>query len=205
MILYALMVAVQNPNDGNVYILSREYDLSSFGFFYRNSVKESFKFLCRESIPVVIKTKGSRHTVTHEDKYTVHILVSSKENLAVYAFCDSDYPRRIAYKCLEEFMQKFNSKVGSEWQKYNKDENIDFGELPALLKTYNDPSKFDKLVMAQKNADEIQVILHNTIQKLLERGEDLDKLVEKSKDLSAQSKMFYKNTKKMNKSCCSIF
>jgi synaptobrevin family protein YKT6 len=205
MILYALMVAALNPNDKNVYVYSREYELSSFGFFYRNSVKESFKFLCRESVPVVTKTKGSRHTVTHEDKYTVHILVSAKENLAVYAFCDSDYPRRIAYKCLEETLQKFSSSVKDGWQKFNKDENIDFGELPAQLKAYNDPSKFDKLVMAQKNADEIQVILHTTIQKLLDRGEDLDKLVEKSKDLSTQSKMFYKSTKQMNKSCCNIF
>jgi synaptobrevin family protein YKT6 len=205
MILYSLMVAAINPTDGNVYIYSREYDLSSFGFFARNTVKESFKFLCRESVPVVSKTKGTRHTVQHEDKYVVHILVSSYDNLAVYAFCDSDYPRRIAYKCLEECMEKFNAKVKDSWQQHLKDENIDFGVLPGLLKSYADPSKFNKLVMAQKNADEVQVILHDTIKKLLDQAQDLDKLVEKSKDLSAQSKMFYKNTKAMNKSCCNIF
>jgi synaptobrevin family protein YKT6 len=86
-----------------------------------------------------------------------------------------------------------------------KDDNIDFGQLPALLKQYNDPTKFDALVMAQKNSDEIKVILHDTIRQLLERGQNLEKLVEKSKDLSAQSKIFYKNSKAMNKSCCNIF
>jgi synaptobrevin family protein YKT6 len=103
MILYALMIAAENPTDGNVYIYSREYELGSFGYFARNGVKESFKFLCRESIPVVTQTKGSRHTVQHEDKFVVNILVFNKEKMAVFAFCDSEYPRRIAFRCLEEF------------------------------------------------------------------------------------------------------
>lgn len=42
---------------------------------------------------------------------------------------------------------------------------------------------------------------HKTIESVLERGEKLDNLVERSNALSAQSKMFYKTTKKQN-SCC---
>jgi len=38
---------------------------------------------------------------------------------------------------------------------------------------------------------------------VLERGEKLDSLVEKSNALSTQSKMFYKSAKKTN-SCCTI-
>jgi len=44
---------------------------------------------------------------------------------------------------------------------------------------------------------------HKTIDSVLKRGEDLDKLVEKSGSLSQQSKMFYKTAKKQN-SCCVI-
>lgn len=44
---------------------------------------------------------------------------------------------------------------------------------------------------------------HKTIDSVLQRGEDLDKLVEKSGTLSEQSKMFYKTAKKQN-SCCIV-
>lgn len=44
----------------------------------------------------------------------------------------------------------------------------------------------------QTDLDETKIILHNTIEALLQRGEKLDDLVAKSDDLSAQSKMFYK-------------
>lgn len=40
---------------------------------------------------------------------------------------------------------------------------------------------------------------------LLKRGEDLDKLMEKSKDVSSLSYDFYKNAKKANKRCCSLY
>ena len=47
------------------------------------------------------------------------------------------------------------------------------------------------------------MILHKTIDSVLERGTKLDSLVERSDDLSRQSKMFYKQAKKTN-SCCVI-
>jgi len=205
MILYALMVAAKHPTDGNVYIYSREYDLSSFGFFYKNTIKESFKFLCRESVALPALSYGTRHTVVHEDQFTVHILVSDKQQLAVFAFCDSSYPRRIAFKCLDEFLEAFESKVGENWTKYTKDENIDFGGLHLLLKSYKDPKQSDALTKAQGKTDEIKVILHENIRKLLERGENLERLVDKSKDLSEQSKLFFKQAKKVNKGCCNMF
>ena len=203
MILYGLVLAAKNPTDDNVYIYSRDYDLNEFGFFYRNSTKESFKFLCRESLGLL--SKGTRHTVVHEDQFTVHIQVSTRTQMGVYAFCDSDYPRRIAFQCLQEFLEKFEEKVGDDWIKFTKDENIDFGGLHLLLKRYKDPKQFDALLKAQDKADDVKIVLHENIRKLLERGENLEKLVDKSKDLSAQSKMFFKQSKKMGKTCCNIF
>ena len=47
-----------------------------------------------------------------------------------------------------------------------------------------------------------QVVLHDTIEAALERGQKIDTLIEKSNDLSGSSKMFYKTAKKQNQ-CCS--
>ena len=49
----------------------------------------------------------------------------------------------------------------------------------------------------------LQVILHKTIDEILVRGERLDDLVDRTADLSAQSKQFYKVAQKHN-SCCSL-
>lgn len=40
---------------------------------------------------------------------------------------------------------------------------------------------------------------------LLKRGEDLENLMEKSKDVSKMSFDFYKTAKKANKRCCSLY
>jgi Synaptobrevin/VAMP-like protein len=55
----------------------------------------------------------------------------------------------------------------------------------------------------QEELDETKIILHNTIEAVLQRGEKLDDLVSKSEGLSMQSKAFYKTARKTN-SCCSL-
>lgn len=43
----------------------------------------------------------------------------------------------------------------------------------------------------QKELDETKIVLHKTIESVLERGEKIDNLVAKSDGLSSQSKLFY--------------
>ncbi len=66
-----------------------------------------------------------------------------------------------------------------------------------------DPAQADKLTKIQRDLDETKVILHKTIESMLERGEKLDSLVDKSSDLSMASQMFYKQARKTN-SCCKM-
>jgi synaptobrevin family protein YKT6 len=42
----------------------------------------------------------------------------------------------------------------------------------------------------QKDLDETKIILHKTIESVLERGEKLEQLVDKSSDLSMASQIF---------------
>lgn len=64
-----------------------------------------------------------------------------------------------------------------------------------------DPTQADKLSKIQKDLDETKVVLHQTIDSMLQRGEKLDSLVDKSEDLSMASQIFYKQARKTN-SCC---
>jgi synaptobrevin family protein YKT6 len=51
----------------------------------------------------------------------------------------------------------------------------------------------------------VEEICHKNLDDLLKRGEDLDKLMAKSKDISNLSLDFYKQAKKANTRCCSLY
>jgi synaptobrevin family protein YKT6 len=78
-----------------------------------------------------------------------------------------------------------------------------FPPLADALKIGQDPARYDQIIKIQNELDDTTVVLHQTIDNLLERGEKLDNLVERSDDLSRQSKMFYKQARKTN-SCCVV-
>uniref|UniRef100_A0A3B3Q3I1 YKT6 v-SNARE homolog (S. cerevisiae) n=1 Tax=Paramormyrops kingsleyae TaxID=1676925 RepID=A0A3B3Q3I1_9TELE len=65
------------------------------------------------------------------------------------------------------------------------------------------PREADAMTKVQAELDETKIILHNTMESLLERGEKLDDLVQKSEHLGTQSKAFYKTARKQN-SCCEV-
>jgi synaptobrevin homolog YKT6 len=65
-------------------------------------------------------------------------------------------------------------------------------ELKEYLTKYQDPQQADSIMKIQKELDETKIVLHKTIESVLQRGEKLDDLVAKSDGLSAQSKMFYR-------------
>ena len=75
------------------------------------------------------------------------------------------------------------------------------GPLESYLQKYQNPVDADPMMKVQSELDETKIVLHNTIEAVLERGEKLDDLVAKSEGLSLQSKTFYKTAKKTN-SCC---
>ncbi|CAO3622808.1 unnamed protein product [Mucor hiemalis] len=76
-------------------------------------------------------------------------------------------------------------------------------KLTEYLRKYQDPQQADTIMKVQKELDETTAILHKTIDSVLQRGEKLDSLVDRSEALSNQSKMFYKTAKKTN-SCCVV-
>ena len=57
----------------------------------------------------------------------------------------------------------------------------------------------------QNELDNVKDIMVNNINLLLQRGEKLDDLIEKTEHLTIESKKFYKQSKKLNKRCCFFF
>jgi len=64
-------------------------------------------------------------------------------------------------------------------------------QLGGYIQKYQDPKQADSILKIQQELDETKIVLHKTIESVLERGEKLDSLVERSRDLSVTSKQFY--------------
>mmetsp|Transcript_10183 Transcript_10183/g.14873 ORF Transcript_10183/g.14873 Transcript_10183/m.14873 type:complete len:161 (-) Transcript_10183:116-598(-) len=144
---------------------------------------------------------GQRQSVTHEG-YVVHCYVRS-DGLGGAVTTDSEYPARVAFVMLGQLLEEFTAAQGDTWKTVTTHESVAFPPLEEYLAKFQDPSAADKVTKIQNDLDETTQILHKTIDSVLERGVKLDSLVERSNDLSSQSKMFYKSAKKTN-SCCVI-
>lgn len=120
--------------------------------------------------------------------YLVHVHVRSN-GLAAVAVCDKEYPPRVAFTLLMKIQQDFMSAHSESAWLAAKDE-LSFPPLQEMVRKYQDPHEADAIMKIQRDLDETKIILHKTIDSVLERGVKLDNLVEKSTDLSAQSKMY---------------
>lgn len=97
---------------------------------------------------------------------------------------DSEYPSRVSFEIIRDIFEN----ESEDFLKYILDQRQD---------------GLDALGRLKSEIEETMVIAHENIDRVIARGEDIDKLVEKSKNLSANSKMFYKAAAKHNR-CCGI-
>ncbi|KAH9117460.1 hypothetical protein LEN26_012678 [Aphanomyces euteiches] len=145
--------------------------------------------------------KGQRQSIQHEE-YTCHVYVR-QDGLAGIVVCDQEYPPRVAFALLNKYLEEYNKETHGGWASAAGSATAEWPPLNKALEDYQDPSKADKISAIQKELDETTAVLSKTIDSVLERGEKLDDLVQKSQDLSSQSKVFYKQAKKTN-SCCVV-
>jgi len=180
-------------------VLSTATDLSSFSFYQRPSVNEFMSFFSKT---IVERTPQGQRQSVQENNYTAHVYNrGGAEQLAGVIIADQEYPVRPAFSLLTKLLEDFIAKVPAS--SYSTPAAISFPEVNTYLQKYQDPRQADAIMKVQQELDETKIILHKTIESVLERGEKINDLVDRSNALSAQSKAFYKTAKKQN-SCCMI-
>ncbi|KAI8089893.1 Longin-like domain-containing protein [Halteromyces radiatus] len=193
--LYSISVLKKDADKAKV--LASQFDLSSFGYFQRSSVQEFMNFT---SITIVERTQlGQRQSVESENN-VAHVY-AHPQGITGVIFSDKEYPSRVAFSLLNKVLDEFLIKFPPE--KWSTNQLLNYPELTGYLQKYQDPKQADTIMKVQNELDETTAILHKTIDSVLQRGEKLDSLVDRSEALSSQSKMFYKTAKKTN-SCCVV-
>lgn len=196
--IFSIQVLHKGP-DGKTKALKSAYDLSSFSFFQRGSVQEFMGFTGK--LLVERSAVPSRSSVK-ENEYFCHTFIR-QDGLSGVCITDAEYQQRVAFTMLRRVLDEFSAKVPSvQWAQIKAEKDCTYAGLPGLLAKWQNPREADAMTRVQEEVEETKVVLHNTIQSVLERGEKLDDLIAASEGLSNQSKLFYTQARKMNK-CCS--
>ncbi|EAW10408.1 palmitoyltransferase YKT6 [Aspergillus clavatus NRRL 1] len=176
--------------------LCAERELSSYSRFTRGSISE---FMTMFSKTVAERTKQGQRQDIQEQDFTFHVYART-QGIAGVIISDNEYPSLAAHQILSKVLDEFLSQNPTAGASRNP---VSFPALRTYITTYQNPQEVDSIMKIQKELDETKIVLHKTIESVLERGEKIDDLVSKSEGLSAQSKMFYTSAKKQN-SCCVI-
>ncbi|CCJ29958.1 unnamed protein product [Pneumocystis jirovecii] len=197
--MYLYYIAVLRNDEKPAQELASAVNLSSFGFFLRSSISE---FMILFSRMIAEETQAGQRKSFDQDNYALHAY-SRSESIVGVVITDKEYPVRVAHSLLSKILDEFLMKYPpSSWPKKNN-QRLSFNLLDEYIVKYQDPRKADNIMKVQQELDDIKNVLFQTIDSVLQRGEKLDDLVQRSDILSAQSRLFYKQAKK-NNSCCII-
>jgi synaptobrevin family protein YKT6 len=195
--LFGLLVLYKYDN--TCRILQASHDVSSFSFFQRNSIREFMNFTAKI---VVERTQTAIRSSVVEQEYLCHAFVRP-DNLAGVLISDQEYPARVGQTVLTKILEEFATQYPSiQWRNMPESSGT-CKRVDEYLQKYQNPHEADPMMRLQNDLDETKIILHNTLESVLQRGEKLDDLVQRSEGLSQQSKMFYQTAKKTNR-CCNI-
>ena len=90
------------------------------------------------------------------------------DSLAGVVVADSEYPSRLAFTLLEKVLDKFSKQVDRvDWPTGFPD-TIQYTGLDSHLSRYQNPQEADPMTKVQAELDETKIILHNTMESLLE-------------------------------------
>ncbi|KAI0177872.1 putative snare protein [Pestalotiopsis sp. NC0098] len=187
---------IKNDEKPGVELVS-EKELSAYSRFTRQNYGE---FMTMFAKTVAERTRPGQRQDVEEQDYTFHAYART-EGVCGIIMSDHEYPALVAHQLLSKILDDFlSAHPKSAWAQGQPQA---MPELKDHLAKYQDPKQADSIMKIQRELDETKIVLHKTIESVLQRGEKIDDLVAKSDGLSAQSKMFYTQAKKQN-SCCLI-
>eukprot|EP00929_Paragymnodinium_shiwhaense_P050366 TRINITY_DN25351_c0_g1_i1.p2 TRINITY_DN25351_c0_g1~~TRINITY_DN25351_c0_g1_i1.p2 ORF type:complete len:203 (+),score=60.41 TRINITY_DN25351_c0_g1_i1:81-689(+) len=199
MTMKLLSLIVYKWNEENSVELFSCYELSQFSFFHKGPVKEHIKFharLCASRTPL-----GKRQVVEFEQNLGRCHTWTHPQGISAAVLVQGEYPARVACGLLAEAIRTFLEGQEGKWEAAAQDVDMKVPELETLFTKFQNPAEADKLMKIEKDLEEVKENVMSSMDELLKRGESLDALMQKSKDLSATSVAFHRQAKKNNQCC----
>ena len=175
--LYSLLVFDQKNQ-----LIHSKHDLTDIPFYYRFMAKNTIENLAMESLSCIEKNNMYVISETVDDKQIIIYGYCYETNIIVIT--DPSYPLYLVRLLISNFKNN-NNNLDELWLKYSDGRNA------------------DKIQQIKTELDETRVIILKSIDDLLERGEKITTLVEKTETLNQEAITFKTRAKQMNR-CCTI-
>lgn len=165
------------------------YFLDKYAFFTRGTIKEYLNFgmtLIKESAPVGLTV------LDYEIKpeYIFRLTCYNLEDTIIVVISDVTFSLTSLRCMINELL---SLKIDDVTEK----------TLNTFIASHQDPKTFDNIARIKDQLSDVHTIMLKNIDDVLKRGEKIEDLVDKSKQLSINAKTFEKQAKKMN-SCCVV-
>ena len=183
-------------------ILSSAFSLSFVSIFQRGTLKDFLNFHSRL---VIERVSQDTHAQVQLEK-GICFAIANSDKIGVTMICDEEYPKRVAIDFLLKVHNDFKTFISEkklDLNLYTNDTDVKYEHIATEIEEWQDPSKKDNLMKLQNELNDVTDIMRQNLNELLKREENLEKLMEKSNDLSSTSVNFYKQAKKTN-SCCNL-
>jgi len=203
--IFSISIFHKFDDDRMPILVASVESLDDISMWKRGSVREVVRFAGRE---VVKRTMIGQRLSTEHLSYRCHTFVNER-SLGVAILTTLPYPPRVAHDLIKIVFDQF---VEIDFYKVNKDKfqnqikDLDYHgfdrQLTELVTQYKTPEQIDRIMLIQNELEETKQIILNSLDRLLERGEKLEDLVNRTNDLSFSTKQFAKRSDDLNK-CCS--
>jgi synaptobrevin family protein YKT6 len=184
-----IVAVFQTHPDGKHMCVNQALDVSNFSYFTQSSIAEYLKYGCKLITQRI--AAGTRQTIDLTDDKNGYDLVAhafkQTNGTSVCVITDREYPTRTAL-----------TFVANVHKLTEVDQSATLF-LTKMLQTYQNPAQVDKLWHVQNNLDQLQASMRLNVQQLLERGETLDDLIQKTDDLSNRAKLFQRRAAHLNR------
>ncbi len=186
--IYAISLFNIDNNNNTYKNITVSKNLSDFNYFSRYYINEFLDF----TIDLLVKSYQNNPSqfILIPQKYDMNIIyfyLQKFNDRICVIITDNDYPKRCVNILSKNIINNYNDTL----------------DLNKIIIESKQPENVDNLMKIQKDLDETKIILIESIESILERGQKLDDLVKKTTLLSDSSKTFYSRARKMN-SCCVI-
>lgn len=161
---------------------NEQFSLEKFGIFKRGTIKDFIKGVVREisiNLPKDTQLREVREKLSEKEHFK--IIFQMRDKFRVFLITDIDYNSKVAYKLLDKCFSSTN-----------------YEDLIKEYKQWEDKDQYKKI---EDELERCNVIVMEGLSEILQRGETLNDLVERSEHLSMQTKILFKTAKKKN-SCC---
>ncbi|KAF0976883.1 hypothetical protein FDP41_004178 [Naegleria fowleri] len=161
--------------------------------------KGNFQQISRQILEKIPSNKSQKASYLY-DQYIFHILVHGENGLIFFCMSSKEFGSRIPFNFLEDIKERFLTQYPGDQSKRIQPNglNREFGQvLKQQTKFFNNPKQNDRIQKVKGQIEEVKDIMIDNIDKVLDRGEKIDLLVNRTGDLVDSAELYKRKSKKL--------